>query len=128
MTIVLNDGRMRLCTTSGIGPGLAQRVGFLLAMASTAAAAGTDYDAARGQALYTANCSVCHAASGEGLPGVYPPLKGSGVVTKDDATKHIHVVLNGLQGAKAGGVVLRHCHAALWQCAQRCGHSRYHRL
>ena len=57
MTIVLNDGRMRLCTTSGIGPGLAQRVGFLLAMASTAAAAGTDYDAARSRKLCTSACA-----------------------------------------------------------------------
>jgi cytochrome c oxidase cbb3-type subunit 2 len=36
---------------------------------------------------------------------MYPPLKGSRVVTKDDATKHIHVVLDGLKDAKAGGVV-----------------------
>jgi mono/diheme cytochrome c family protein len=60
----------------------------------------------RGQALYTANCSACHQASGEGLPGAFPPLKGSGVVTKDDATKHIRVVLDGVQGGgRAGGVV-----------------------
>jgi cytochrome c oxidase cbb3-type subunit II len=62
-------------------------------------------DAPKGQSLYTAYCSACHQASGEGLPGVFPPLKGSGVVTKDDATKHMHVVLDGLQGGKAGGVV-----------------------
>jgi cytochrome c oxidase cbb3-type subunit 2 len=62
-------------------------------------------DAPKGQALYTAYCSSCHQASGEGLPGVFPPLKGSGVVTKDDATKHIHVVLDGMQGGKAGGMV-----------------------
>jgi cytochrome c oxidase cbb3-type subunit 2 len=68
-------------------------------------APGAGYDAAKGGALYTANCSACHQASGEGLPGTFPPLKGSGVVTKDDATKHMHVVLNGLQGEKAGGVV-----------------------
>ena len=37
--------------------------------------------------------------------GTYPPIKGSGVVNKDDATKHIHVVLDGLQGATAGGVL-----------------------
>jgi len=62
-------------------------------------------DAPKGQSLYTAYCSACHQASGEGLPGAFPPLKGSGVVTKDDATKHINVVLDGLQGGKAGGVV-----------------------
>jgi cytochrome c oxidase cbb3-type subunit 2 len=62
-------------------------------------------DAPKGQSLYTAYCSACHQANGEGLPGAFPPLKGSGVVTKDDATKHINVVLDGLQGGKAGGVV-----------------------
>jgi mono/diheme cytochrome c family protein len=36
---------------------------------------------------------------------MYPPLKGSGVVTKVDATKHIHVVLDGSQGGRAGGVL-----------------------
>ena len=65
----------------------------------------TRYDAKKGQSLYTANCSLCHQANGEGQFGVYPPLKGSGVVTKNDATKHIRIVLNGLQSAKAGGVV-----------------------
>jgi len=62
-------------------------------------------DAPKGQAAYAANCSACHQVNGEGLPGAFPPLKGSGVVTKDDATKHIRVVLDGLQGGKAGGVV-----------------------
>jgi cytochrome c oxidase cbb3-type subunit 2 len=59
----------------------------------------------KGQSLYAARCSACHQANGEGLPGAFPPLKGSGVVTKDDATKHIRVVLDGVQGGKAGGVV-----------------------
>jgi cytochrome c oxidase cbb3-type subunit 2 len=63
------------------------------------------YDAKKGQSLYTTNCSPCHQANGEGLVGAYPPLKGSGVVTKNDATKHVRIVLNGLQSAKAGGVV-----------------------
>jgi cytochrome c oxidase cbb3-type subunit II len=63
------------------------------------------YDAARGESLYTSYCSACHGADGEGRPGTYPPIKGSGVVTKTDATKHIRIVLNGSQGAKAGGVL-----------------------
>ncbi len=62
-------------------------------------------DAAKGRGLYIAHCAACHQAGGEGLPGVFPPLKGSGVVNKDDATKHIQVVLHGMQGARAGGVV-----------------------
>jgi cytochrome c oxidase cbb3-type subunit 2 len=67
-------------------------------------AANAFADAPKGQALYTRHCSACHQASGEGLPGAFPPLKGSGVVIKDDATKHIRAVLDGLQGGKAGGV------------------------
>jgi mono/diheme cytochrome c family protein len=63
------------------------------------------FDAAKGSNLYIANCSACHLANGEGIPGAFPPLKGSGVVNKDDAAKHIQVVLNGMQGARAGGVV-----------------------
>jgi len=57
-----------------------------------------------GRDLYVTNCSSCHQSSGEGLPSVFPPLKGSGVVNKDDPTKHIQVVLNGMRGARAGGV------------------------
>ena len=59
----------------------------------------------RGKDLYISRCSACHQVDGEGLPEVFPPLKGSGVVNKDDAAKHIHVVLDGMQGGRAGGVV-----------------------
>jgi mono/diheme cytochrome c family protein len=54
---------------------------------------------------YLANCAACHQTNGEGLAGVFPPLKGSGVVNKGDAAKHIQIVLKGIQGARAGGVV-----------------------
>ena len=59
----------------------------------------------RGDELYISHCSACHQTNGEGLPGVFPPLKGSGVVNKDDAAKHIDIVLFGIQGGRAGGVV-----------------------
>ena len=59
----------------------------------------------RGKDLYISQCSACHQVNGEGLPNVFPPLKGSGVVNKDDAAKHIDVVLYGMQGSRAGGVV-----------------------
>ena len=62
------------------------------------------HSADTGRDLYIVNCSACHQAGGEGLPGVVPPLRGSGVVNKDDAAKHIHIVLDGMQGARAGGV------------------------
>jgi cytochrome c oxidase cbb3-type subunit II len=76
--------------------------------ASATAAAGVSasgYDAAKGAALFTANCSACHQANGEGLPGAFPSLKNDAVVNKDDAAKHIQVVLEGLHDAKVGGVV-----------------------
>jgi cytochrome c oxidase cbb3-type subunit 2 len=72
----------------------------LAACAGGASAAG----APDARDLYLARCSACHQIGGEGLSGVFPPLKGSAVVNKDDATKHIHVVLNGMQGARVSGV------------------------
>jgi len=77
--------------------------------AASAPAAGSapvaaSYDAAKGKALYTANCAACHQASGEGLPGAFPSLKGDAVVNGADPKAHIHVVLYGLQGTRVGGV------------------------
>jgi cytochrome c oxidase cbb3-type subunit II len=66
---------------------------------------GGGYDAAKGAALFTANCSACHQANGEGLPGAFPSLKGDAVVNDDEAAKHIQVVLRGLHDAKVGGLV-----------------------
>lgn len=62
------------------------------------------YDASKGQQLFSANCSVCHQATGEGLPGAFPPLRGDAVVTDANSAKHIHTVLFGLEGATVGGV------------------------
>ena len=59
---------------------------------------------AQGEALFTANCAACHQASGEGLPGVFPPLRGNAAVNDADATLHIHTVLYGAHGLAIGGV------------------------
>ena len=84
-------------------------LGMLIGVLTVAAGAGDSVqsgsDTARGRALFTANSSACHQASGEGLPGALPSLKGDSAVNKDDATQQIHVVLEGLQGEKVGGVV-----------------------
>ncbi len=74
------------------------------APASVATPAGGGFDIAKAQALFTANCAACHQASGEGLPGAFPPLKGNAAVNDADATTHIRVVLHGLQGSSVGGV------------------------
>jgi cytochrome c oxidase subunit 2 len=49
---------------------------------------------ARGEQVYTANCQVCHQASGKG-GGAIKPLDASPTVLDADKTKQIHVVLNG---------------------------------
>ena len=61
------------------------------------------FDTARGDSLYATHCAACHQATGLGLPGAFPPLKGDPVVLAADATKHIKTVLNGAQGENIGG-------------------------
>jgi cytochrome c oxidase cbb3-type subunit 2 len=74
------------------------------AAVDAAPAAGAD-DPAKGKALFTANCAACHQASGEGLPGAFPPLKGNAAVNAADPTTQIRAVLYGLQGVEIDGVV-----------------------
>ena len=66
--------------------------------------APSDNDVGRGQTLYSTYCAACHQANGEGVAGAFPPLKGSAVVNRADASKHIDVVLGGLPGARVSGV------------------------
>ena len=51
----------------------------------------------RGQRVYTSTCVACHQANGEGMPPVFPSLKGSELVLNDIAA-HIDVVVNGVPG------------------------------
>jgi len=51
----------------------------------------------RGKALYTKSCAACHQESGEGIPGVFPALKGSALV-KGPAIDHMRVVVKGVPG------------------------------
>lgn len=60
---------------------------------SGAAAAGPD-----GSALYATYCQSCHQPNGEGLPGAFPPLKGSAIVNNDDPAIHLSIILNGYEG------------------------------
>lgn len=53
----------------------------------------------RGEKVYTANCVVCHQATGKGVPGAFAPLDGSPVVNGPKAAQ-IHVLLNGQKSGK----------------------------
>ena len=88
--------------TAAANKSLARSAGLTAAATAPGAQA---YDAAKGQTLFTANCAACHQATGEGLPGAFPPLKSNPVVNNADPTQHIQVVLHGLQGANVGGTI-----------------------
>jgi ubiquinol-cytochrome c reductase cytochrome b subunit len=49
----------------------------------------------KGAAIYAANCSSCHGAAGQGMPGAFPPLAKNSYVT-GDSKQLIHTVLYGL--------------------------------
>lgn len=53
--------------------------------------------AVNGGQIYAAKCQACHQASGQGLPGVFPPLAGASWVTgSPDAL--LQIVLHGFTG------------------------------
>lgn len=49
---------------------------------------------ARGASVYAANCAVCHQANGQGS-GPFKPLDGSAIVTAQDHTEFLQIMLNG---------------------------------
>jgi cytochrome c oxidase subunit 2 len=50
-----------------------------------------------GEEVYNRSCASCHQAEGQGLPGVFPALKGSPVAV-GPIDHHIDVVVNGVAG------------------------------
>ncbi|OGB48649.1 MAG: cytochrome C oxidase Cbb3 [Burkholderiales bacterium RIFCSPLOWO2_12_FULL_65_40] len=58
------------------------------------AAAGAAVD---GKALFAAQCAACHQATGQGLPGVFPPLAGSEWV-KGEPRVLANILLHGVTG------------------------------
>lgn len=52
---------------------------------------------ARGEKAYNTTCAACHQATGEGLPPMFPALKGSAIAT-GPAEAHIAIVVNGKPG------------------------------
>ena len=75
------------------------------AVSPAASAVGSGHgSAAHGEQLFATNCAACHQASGEGLPGAFPSLRGNAAVNDTDPTLHIHTVLFGAHGVTIGGV------------------------
>ena len=58
-----------------------------------------------GKALFAKNCAACHQATGAGIPGAFPALKGSRFV-QGDAEAVITTVLKGRGGMPAFGTTL----------------------
>lgn len=56
--------------------------------------------AARGEKVYAANCVACHQAGGQGVPGAFPALAGSQMVTGPQDPQ-IGILLNGKAGMPA---------------------------
>src|SRR5690606_10292743 len=56
------------------------------------ASASTELD---GSVLYANNCQACHQADGEGLPGAFPPLKGSAIVNGDNLELFVTIIMQG---------------------------------
>ncbi|NGP88728.1 cbb3-type cytochrome c oxidase subunit II [Fodinibius halophilus] len=56
-----------------------------------------------GATIYADNCASCHQSDGKGVQGVFPPMVDDPVVMAKDPTKHIQVVLYGLQGKTIKG-------------------------
>lgn len=52
---------------------------------------------AEGEQVYNRSCAVCHQASGQGLPGVFPALTAGSMAT-GPIEAHIDVVVNGSRG------------------------------
>lgn len=59
--------------------------------------------AADGVALYATHCQACHQESGEGLPGAFPPLKGSKIVLDDNPETMVDIIMNGYNGRASEG-------------------------
>ena len=72
--------------------------------AASSGAATIGFDPQLGAGVYGSFCASCHQPDGQGMPGVFPPIAGDPVVTADDPTEHIEIVLNGVHGKVISGV------------------------
>ncbi|WP_332876235.1 c-type cytochrome [Massilia sp. S19_KUP03_FR1] len=74
----------------------------LTALALTLAASVVQAQALDGKTLFAKNCAACHQATGLGIPGAFPALKGN-VFAQGDPTIVIATILKGRAGMPAFG-------------------------
>lgn len=65
----------------------------------------TEEEELDGKTLYVAHCQACHQADGMGLPGAFPPLKGSAIIQGDDVELYIDIIMNGYDGRPEYGAM-----------------------
>ena len=59
--------------------------------------------AAQGLKVYERHCTTCHGEQGQGVPGIYPALRGNRAVLLTDPTNLVQTVLMGGYGAVTAG-------------------------
>ncbi|MCA7933731.1 cytochrome c [Burkholderia cepacia] len=79
-----------------LGPGRATRTSAAPPVKSdTTAALRSGVTPTGGALLYLDNCNACHRSDGSGAMKAFPALAGNAVVTSDDPSSVIHVILTG---------------------------------
>lgn len=58
-----------------------------------------------GAKLYTQTCSSCHQTDGKGLPGAFPALAGSPIVTAENPEQLVRIILQGYDARSEFGVM-----------------------
>jgi len=76
------------------GEGLAPEFLYKRAAKPTDESGGTEAGA-DGALLYANNCQACHQADGQGLPGAFPSLVNSPVVSGDDLSLYVGIIMEG---------------------------------
>jgi mono/diheme cytochrome c family protein len=51
---------------------------------------------AKGAAVYLTYCGLCHGMAGQGLPNVFPPLRGSATVAEPDGVNLVGTIARGI--------------------------------
>ena len=52
-----------------------------------------------GRTIYATQCAACHGAEGEGVPGLFATLAGSGIVNAQDPTTLVRLIVEGTRAA-----------------------------